>query len=64
MTVGTYSWHDDFLDVIEDALPVLGLCRRSVGEKLLHVTWLHVWDHPPLPDGAQVLCDVVHQLLT
>lgn len=64
MTVGTYSWHDDFFDVVEDTLPVLRLCRRSVGEKLLHVTWLHIWDHPPLPDGAQVLCDVVHQLLT
>lgn len=64
MKVGTYSWHDDFLDVIEDILPVLRLRRSSVREKLPHVTWLHIWNHPPLPDGAQVLCDVVHQLLT
>lgn len=62
--VGTYSWHDDFLDVIEDILPVLRLRRRSIREQLLHVTWFHIWNHPPLPDGAQVLCDVVHQLLT
>lgn len=63
-TVGTYSWHDDLLDVIEDTLPVLRVWRRSVREKLLHVTRLYIWNHPPLPDGAQVLCDVVHQLLT
>lgn len=59
-----YSWHDDFLNVVEDTLPVLRLCGRCVGEKLLHVTWLHIWNHPSLPDGAQVLCDVVDQLLT
>lgn len=64
MTVGTYSWHDDLLDVVEDTLPVLRVWRGSVREKLLHVTRLYIWNHPPLPDGAQVLCDVVHQLLT
>ena len=64
MTVGTYTWHDDSLDVIEDILPVLWLCRRSVREKVLHVARFHIRNHPPLPDSAQVLRDVVHQLLT
>lgn len=64
MKVGTYTWHDDFLNIIEDTVPVLRLCGCSVGQKLLHVTWLHVWNNLPVPDGDQVLCDVVHQLLT
>lgn len=60
----TYSGHDDFFNVLEDTLPLLRLSGRSVREKLLHVTWLHIWNDPPLANGAQILCNVVHQLLT
>lgn len=60
----SYSRHDDFLKVVEDTVPVLWLCRRSFCDKILHVSRLHVWNHPPLPDREQVLGDVVHQLLT
>lgn len=60
----SYSWHDDFLNVAEDTVPVLWLCRRSFRDKILHVSRLHVRNHPPLPDGEQVLGDVVHQLFT
>lgn len=63
MRVVTYSRHDDFLNVLKDALPVLRLRGRSVREKLLHVAWFHIWNDSPLPDGAQVLCDVIHHLL-
>lgn len=60
----SYSRHDDVLNVVEDTVPVLWLCRCSFCDKILHVSRLHVWNHPPLPDREQVLGDVVHQLLT
>lgn len=60
----TYPRHDDLLNVIEDILPVLRLRRCSLRKKLPHVARFHIRNDPPLPDGAQVLCDVVHHLLT
>lgn len=59
-----HSRHDDFLKVVQDRLPLLWLCRRAFWEKILHVSRLHVRHDFPLPDGAHVLGDVVHQLFT
>lgn len=49
---------------MKDSVPVLRLRRRGVRQETFHVTWLHIGNNIPLPNGEQILGDVVHQLLT
>ena len=62
LSEGSNPGHDDALDVLEDRVPAVRLGGRTVGEQLPHIPGLHLRDHLPVSDGAQVLCDVVHQL--